>query len=183
MNRIICFALVLISAAASAQDLYKPRDVKKAFAAGTRSDDGRPGKAYWQNRARYTINIKATPPDRTVYGTEDITYINNSPNELKQLVFKLYMNIHKPGAPRAGGASADYLTTGVVIDSIVTDGKRLRVNPNAFTVMPVALPLALAAKDSIKLSVAWHYDVSLQSGREGMIDSTTFLLDYFYPRI
>lgn len=183
MNRIICFALVLISAAASAQDLYKPRDVKKAFAAGTRSDDGRPGKAYWQNRARYTINIKATPPDRTVYGTEDITYINNSPNELKQLVFKLYMNIHKPGAPRAGGASADYLTTGVVIDSIVTDGKRLRVNPNAFTVMPVALPQALAAKDSIKLSVAWHYDVSLQSGREGMIDSTTFFLAYFYPRI
>jgi hypothetical protein len=183
MNRIFLFVLLLIAATSSAQELYKPRDVKKAFANNTRSEDGRPGKAYWQNKARYTINIKAAPPNRTVYGTEDIMYINNSPNELKQLVFKLFMNIHKPGAPRSGGASADYLTKGVIIDSIVANGKKVRFNPNAFTIMPVALPQALAANDSVKLSVAWHYDVSLESGREGMIDSTTFFLAYFYPRI
>lgn len=183
MNFFFCFLLLLLVTSASAQELYKPRDVKKAFAAGTRSDDGRPGKAYWQNKARYTINIKATPPNRTIYGTEDITYTNNSPNELKQLVLKLFMNIHKPGAPRAGGASADYLTKGVTIDSIIANGKKLRFNPNAFTTMPVALPQPLASKDSVQLSIAWHYDVSLQSGREGMIDSTTFFLAYFYPRI
>ncbi|RYZ20300.1 MAG: M1 family peptidase, partial [Chitinophagaceae bacterium] len=126
MSRFVFFALLFVSTVASAQELYKPRDVKKAFAAGTRSDDGKPGKAYWQNKARYTINIKATPPNRTIYGTEEITYINNSPNELKQLVFKLFMNIHKPGAPRLGGASDDYLTKGVTIDSIVANGQKLR---------------------------------------------------------
>ena len=183
MNRFFLLVCLFAATVSSAQDLYKPRDVKKAFAAGTRSNDGKPGKAYWQNKARYTINIKATPPNRTIYGTEDITYTNNSPNELRQLVFKLFMNIHKPGAPRTNGASADYLTKGVTIDSIIVNGKRARFNANAFTTMPVALPQPLASKDSVRLTVAWHYDVSLESGREGMIDSTTFFLAYFYPRI
>jgi hypothetical protein len=29
----------------------------------------------------------------------------------------------------------------------------------------------------------WHYEISKQSGREGMIDSTAYFLAYFYPRI
>lgn len=178
------FLLFLVSISANAQDLFKPRDVTKAFANGTRSEDGRPGKNYWQNKARYNITIKATPPSRTIYGTEDITYINNSPNELKQLVFKLYMNIHKPGAPRPNPAGQAYLTKGVVIDSIIANGKKLKFNPNAFTVLPVQLPKAIASKDSIQVSVAWHYDLaSHPPGREGAIDSTTFFMAYFYPRI
>ena len=183
MLRFFSLFLILAAFSSPAQELYKPRDVKKAFANGTRSDDGRPGKAYWQNKARYTINIRATPPNRMLYGTEEITYINNSPNELKQLLLKLFMNIHKPGAPRAGGTSTGNLTTGVVIDSILVGGKKVRANPNVFTNLPLALPKPLASKDSVQLSIAWHYELSLEQGREGVIDSTTFFLAYFYPRI
>lgn len=183
MLRFVSVLLLLAGFSAPAQELYKPRDVKKAFANGTRSDDGKPGKAYWQNKARYTINIKATPPDRIIYGTEEITYINNSPNELKQLLLKLFMNMHKPGAPRAGGAAAENLTMGVVIDSLLVGGKKVRTNPNAFTNLPVSLPTPLRSNDSVKLSIAWHYELSLEQGREGVIDSTTFFLAYFYPRI
>jgi hypothetical protein len=183
MHRFFFFVLMGLAVSTSAQELYKPRDVKTAFTARTRSEDGKPGKAYWQNTARYTINIKAMPPARTIYGTEDVTYTNNSPNALKNLVLKLFINIHKPGAPREGGVSPDYLTKGVVIDSIVSDGKRIRFNPNAFTILQIGLPKPLASKDSVQLSIAWHYDVSLQSNREGMIDSTTYFLAYFYPRI
>ena len=139
MNRFFCIVLLMVVGGASAQELYKHRHVKKAFANGTRSEDGRPGKAYWQNKARYTINIKATPPNRTIYGTEDITYINNSPNQLKQLLLKLFMNVHKPGAPRLGGAAVENMTKGVIIDSIVSGGKRINVNPNACTGLDGAL--------------------------------------------
>jgi len=163
--------------------MYKPRDVKRAYAAGTRSNDGRPGQNYWQNKGRYVINIKATPPARTIYGTEEITYINNSPNELRQLLLKLFMNVHKTGAPRVSGASLEDLTKGVIIDSILVSGKKVRFNPNAFTNLSIALPKPLATKDSVQLSIAWHFDVSLEQGREGVIDSTTFFLAYFYPRI
>jgi hypothetical protein len=183
MLRFVSVILLLAGFSASAQELYKPRDVKKAFANGTRSDDGRPGKAYWQNKGRYTINIKATPPNRIIYGTEEITYINNSPTELKQLLLKLFMNMHKPGAPRAGGAASENLTKGVVIDSLLVGGKKVRINPNAFTNLPVSLPTPLRSNDSVKLSIAWHYELSLEQGREGVIDSTTFFLAYFYPRI
>jgi hypothetical protein len=65
-----------------------------------------------------TIAITAMPPDRTIKGTEMITYINNSPDTLGNSSFKLFLNIHKPGAPREFGASPDYLTSGVHIDEM-----------------------------------------------------------------
>lgn len=165
--------------------LYKPRDIQQAFKKGTRSDDGLPGKKYWQNRARYAISITARPPARTIEGREQITYINNSPDSLKNLVFKLILNIHKPGAVRLSPESADYLTQGISIDSFSINGQSRPWKQMTYynTVSPVRLPRPLASGDSVKLSLKWHYDVSLKSNREGMIDSTTYFLAYFYPRI
>src|SRR3954470_9200230 len=102
---------------ATTSSLYMPRDVRSAFRKGTRSPDGRPGPNYWQNRGRYNIAITALPADRTIHGSEEITYFNNSPDTLRNPVMKLLLNIHKPGAARAGNASPDYLTSGVHIDT------------------------------------------------------------------
>src|SRR4051812_42945754 len=124
-----------------AQRLYMPRDVQRAFTKGTRSYDGRPGKNYWQNRARYNISITAMPPVRTIMGREQITYINNSPDTLKNLVFKLILNIHKPGAPRLGPTSEDYLTSGVHIDSFAVNGRVHPWNNNPYSYTNVFIPL------------------------------------------
>jgi hypothetical protein len=171
--------------AVNSQDLYMSRDIQKAFSKGTRSPDGKPGKNYWQNRGRYNITVTAMPPDRTVRGTETITYFNNSPDTLRNLSIKLLLNIHKPGAPRNGGASPDYLTSGVHIDKFMVNGevKPFRDDPFVFTNVGVRLPKSLAPHDSVHLSFDWHYEISLESGREGMIDSTTYFLAYFYPRV
>jgi hypothetical protein len=168
-----------------ASALYMPRDVKAAFRKGTRSPDGRPGANYWQNRARYNIAITALPPDRTIRGSEQITYMNNSPDTLRNPVIKLFLNIHKPGAPRAGGASPDYLTSGVHIDSLAVNGVATpwACDANCFTWQRLRLASPLAPHDSVRLAFKWHYDVSKESGREGMLDSTTFFLAYFYPRV
>src|SRR6185436_15274353 len=133
-------------AAPAAAQLYMPRAVKNAFANGTRSVDGRPGSRYWQNRARYTITLTATPPDRTVRGTEEIVYVNNSPDSLANLVLKLFLNIHRPGAPRNGGASEDYLTSGIHIDRFAVNGTAApwQADPRWFTWQPVRLPAPLA---------------------------------------
>jgi hypothetical protein len=37
--------------------------------------------------------------------------------------------------------------------------------------------------DSVLINIAWHFDASKQSGREGQIDSTSYYLAYFYPRV
>ena len=180
-----CLLLTLSLLSANSQSLYMPRDVQAAYKKGTRSPDGRPGKNYWQNRGHYQININAAPPDRTVRGSEQITYFNNSPDTLRNPVIRLILNIHKPGALRYGSASPDYLTEGVSIDAYAENGvsKPWKNNPQDGTWRPVRLTTPLLPHDSIRLSFDWHYQISLESGREGMIDSTTFFLAYFYPRV
>src|SRR6476646_7946788 len=92
-----------VSPQSGPNSLYMPRAVRQAYQKGTRSPDGRPGPNYWQNRGRYNIAITALPPDRNIRGSEEITYFNNSPDTLRNPVIKLFVNIHKPGAPRVGG--------------------------------------------------------------------------------
>lgn len=185
MRFFLLISFAFISSFSFSQKLYKPRDVQKAFDKGTRSPDGKPAASYWQNKARYTINITAMPPDRTIKGTEQISYINNSPDTLRGVYIKLLLNIHKPGAPRNGGALPDYLTSGVQIDQFSVNGEKRpwQQSPYAYTSVGVRLPKALAPHDSVQLSFDWHYEISLQSNREGMIDSTTYFLAYFYPRV
>ncbi len=170
---------------AQAQDLYVPRDIKRAYKKETRSPDGRPGKNYWENHGHYNISITALPPDRTVKGTEQITYFNNSPDTLKRLNMKLILNIHRPGAARYSPAGADYLTPGVQVDAFNANGTTVDWNNKSAesTNQMVKLPKPLMPHDSVKLDIAWHFEVSKQSGREGMIDSTTYYLAYFYPRV
>jgi hypothetical protein len=177
--------VVFFFQSASAQDLLMPRDVQQAFKKGTRSPDGKPGKNYWQNHGRYTIDITALPPDRNIRGSETITYFNNCPDTIRNPSIKLFLNIHKPGAPRNGGASPDYLTSGVHVDKFAVNGQTrpFRDDKFVFTNAGVRLPKPLAPHDSVQLSFEWHYEISLESGREGMIDSTTYFLAYFYPRV
>jgi len=162
-----------------------PRAVRQAYRKGTRSPDGRPGANYWQNRGRYNIAITALPPDRTILGSEEITYYNNSPDTIRNPVIRLLLNIHKPGAPRNGGAAADYLTSGVHIDTLAVNGQTTPWpgTENTFTIQRLKLATPLLPHDSVHLSFKWHYEISKQSNREGMIDSTTWFLAYFYPRV
>ena len=170
---------------ARAQELYTPRSIAETYRAGTRSRDGRPGPRYWQNRGRYRITVTATPPDRTIRGTEQITYYNNSPDTLKSLVFKLFVNIHRPGASRAYGASDQYLNPGVQVQRFEVNGTagRWQDSPGHPTWHGVKLPQPLLPHDSARISFDWQYPISLEAGREGMLDSTTFYLAYFYPRV
>lgn len=185
MARILTFFLLFCTALLNAQELYKPRDIEQAYKKATRSPDGRPGKNYWQNHAHYNISITARPPERAIRGRELITYFNNSPDTLRNLVFRLIVNIHKQTAVRSRPVTDDYLTSGIHIDSFTVNGQARpwTENPNNNTVQSLRLPKALATRDSVKLNIVWHYDVSLKSDREGMIDSTTYFLAYFYPRV
>jgi len=162
-----------------------PRAVRDAYRKGTRSPNGGPGRNYWQNHGRYNIAITALPPDRSIRGTEEIMYFNNSPDTIRTPVIRLFLNIHKPGAPRSGGGPPGYLTSGVHIDSLAVNGQATPWpgTENTFTFQRLRLATPLSPHDSVHLSFKWHYEISLESGREGMLDSTTYFLAYFYPRV
>jgi hypothetical protein len=183
---LFCVLCVSLIAARLPQTLYMPRTYRRALLDGTRSSDGRPGSKYWENHARYRIAVTASPPNRTIHGTEQVSYTNNSPDTLRTLVFKLFMNVHRPGAPRGTGASQAYLTTGEHVDSLAVNGKAAEwpSDPSYFTSVPVTLPSPLAPRDSVRLDISWHYDLAPAGGsREGVVDSTTYFVAYFYPRV
>lgn len=186
MIRFLVFSSLFLSIFSSsfAQSLYMPRDIQQAYKNGTRSMDGRPGSRYWQNKARYNIVVTATPPNRTIQGTEEIVYFNNSPESIQFLLFRLLLNIHKPGALRKSNKSEDYLTSGVHIDNFSINGQpQTWPYPDGFVLHGIQLPKPVMPGDSVIFNLNWHYDVSVSGNREGMIDSTTFFLAYFYPRI
>ncbi len=177
--------LAFLPAPAAAQHLYMPRTFKQAVAKGTRTLSGEPGPRYWENHARYRITVSAMPPDRQITGSEEIVYRNDSPDTLPSLVIKLFENFHRPTAARGGATSPDFLTSGTHIDRFAVNGQpqEWKESGRSVTWQSVKLPQPLAPHDSVRLAFDWHYDVSKRAGREGMLDSTTYFLAYFYPRV
>lgn len=184
MRLVLSAAALLFSAAVCAQPLFVSRDIQEAYKKATRSKDGKPGKNYWQSKASYTMEITAMIPSRTISGKETIQYYNESPDTLRSLVIKLFLNVHKPGAPREFAAAKDYLTDGVHIDEVTINGVATKwESEGLFTSEQLKLKEPLAPKGKVELGFTWHYEISKQSGREGMIDSTAYFLAYFYPRV
>ena len=100
MTWITSFLSLITNAAVAQIKLPVPLNAQRLYDKGYRSTDGKPGKNYWQNSADYNIAVNYNPVTRLVSGTEEITYINNSPDVLNEIVFKLYPNIYKKGSPR-----------------------------------------------------------------------------------
>ncbi|HXB07465.1 MAG TPA: hypothetical protein VNW04_10125, partial [Puia sp.] len=182
MIRSVLFsAFLFLGLQAGAQTLTMPPEIQKAYANDTRSLSGKPGNKYWQNHGRYTISLTVMPPDNSIRGVEQITYFNNSPDTLRSLNMKLIGNVHR-SAGRRGTADT---SAGIKVDDILIRGvKTAWDNNEAITTnQMVDLHDPLMPHDSIKLDIVWHYNLSHGRGREGIIDSTSFYIAYFYPRV
>jgi len=60
-----------------------------------RSASGEPGPKYWQNRSDYKISCTLNPDNNSVTSEVELTYTNNSPDNLKFLWMQLDQNIYK----------------------------------------------------------------------------------------
>lgn len=190
-NIYILIAVLLFSTSIFPQGkLYTPLNVQSAYENNTRSQDGNPGKNYWQNKAEYNIKVKITPETRLLKGTEEINYINNSPDTLKELVIHLFANIYKKGAPRDFGMDPADEGEGVSVEKLVYNGQLIdsaldnKLVSNSATYFQLKLREPLLPKSSCKLDINWSYTINKGSEiRTGTIDSTTFFLAYFFPRV
>lgn len=140
------------------QQIYMPRDITKAYEKGTRSYDGKPGKNYWQNHAKYNIAISANPPDRRISGSEEILYTNESPDTLEKIAIKIILNSHVPGAIRFEPADENYMTKGVSIDSFSINGlqKKWENQSIPLTTQNVSLAKPLLPNETLRL----HFNIS-----------------------
>lgn len=167
-----------------AQELYMPRNIKEAYEKGTRSKDGKPGKNYWQNHGKYTMDISVDPKTKLVSGTETIVYENNSNDTLRNLAVRFVNNLHKPSSPRSGTVSDDFLSNGLTITSLKIEGEVYKEDARSWgTVGNVKMNKPILPHSKATISIDWNYPLSKESGREGQIDETTFFVAYSYPRV
>jgi len=169
------------------QDLFMPLNIKSAYINGTRSMDGFPGVKYWQNRADYRIEVEFEPVNGTISGNEEITYYNNSPDQLTELIIHLFPNIYKKGNAREFEVDPDDESNGVSIYQILIDGKNIHLREQTEYIhndIRLNLPLPLGPDEQIQITIDWQYTVNKNSHmRTGRVDSTSYFIAYFFPRI
>lgn len=178
--------LLLVSLQSFAQtELPIPANFRNSYLTHVRQKNGLPGKNYWQNRANYFIKVRFAPDTREVSGHVTIQYVNNSPDTLSKIVFKLYPNLYKTESIRNKPIAKDDLGDGVRIESIVIDGqhadsKKTFIRGTNMTVSGVnILP-------NTKHDVEIKYSYQLNKGsfnRTGQVDPGAFVVAYFFPRI
>jgi hypothetical protein len=185
--RFLPFALLLMAGPALAQrPLPLPRNLQAPYTKGTRAETGAPGPRYWQNTADYDLAVNFNPTTRLVSGTVDIKYVNNSPDSLKQIWFKLYPNLYQKGAPRSRTIAPEDVSDGVKIFNLTINGETFDVSkltPDA-TNMPVTLRRALQAHQVATVRATYAYTLNKSSHqRTGEIEPGADFVAYFFPRI
>lgn len=167
------------------QALPVDRNVAQSYIKGTRNHTGAPGQNYWQNSADYIINLQFNPASRELKGTVNITYFNHSPDTLKTLLFKLYPNLYKGDAMRNTIIAQEDLGSGVRISNMqinehaIDSPGRIARGTNMYVRKMQILP-------GQKTNIHIEYSYTLNRGsfmRTGQIDTGTFFIAYFFPRV
>jgi hypothetical protein len=170
--------------------LYMPRNIEQAYQNRTRSHDGNPGENYWQNSADYEIQVELDPIKGILSGSETITYFNSSPDSLDELVIHLFPNIYRKGNSREFDVDPSDETDGVLLKEISIDNRQIDLSPHSTEVvylhndLSLFLQKELLPEQNITLYIRWQYSINKKSHmRTGRVDSTSYFIAYFFPRI
>ncbi len=182
--------------------------IRRAFEAGTRDSTGRPGRNYWQTTADYTIHASLDPATSVVTASETIVLHNNSPADLREIVFRLNQNVFAPNVPRDRPVSE--ITDGMQVTKLTIDGHGVdlttpaargeggfgrppgpQTEPLAFnfnlTSARVRLSRPIPAHGSATLEIEWNFRVPLiPSGRGlrmGRTADSVYQIAQWYPRV
>jgi hypothetical protein len=163
-----------------------------------RSAGGEPGARYWQNRSDYKINCSLDTLQNKVTGDVEITYTNNSPDNLKFLWLHVDQNIYKATSrgtattTQSGGRYANAASTnGHVIKSVSLEVDGKKINPEFIitdTRMQVWLPQALKASgNKAKLSISFEFTIpeygTDRMGRLSTRNGMIYQIAQWYPRM
>jgi hypothetical protein len=160
-----------------------------------RSGSGAPGPKYWQNAASYDIQASLDTASKTLTGTLQLRYTNNSPDTLHFIWIQTEQNAFKNGSlnsyifPQNSRFGARGFEGGDVITRFdqVMGGRNgrhvaLKLRDNG-TVTKVDLAEPLAPGRSATFDVAWHFLIpehgADRMGRDGML----YELAQWYPRV
>lgn len=199
MSTYILSLLLLCSASAAAtgggDELYMPREIRRAYERGTRSMSGAPGDRYWQNGADYDLRVRVNPGTRLCSGEASITYRNNSPDTLRSLVLTLHQNMNRRGAARLSALGDRAVTEGMRIGALRVDGTERGFLPDAGEARidgancVVTMPAPLPPGGETEITVTWDFTIPVNTGegggnpRMGTYENGALFLAYWYPKV
>jgi hypothetical protein len=174
-----------------------------------RTASGAPGPAYYQQKADYKMDLELDDKNKKLYGSETITYYNNSPENLEYLWVQLDQNIERPDsktplvenetlpksittdgfakkfieAPFQGGFNIEYVKD--------AKGNAMKYIVNQ-TMMRIDLAKPLKSGDKITFSIKWWYNIvnyqeQANNGRSGYEQfkdgNRLYVMAQFFPRM
>ena len=151
-----------------------------------RTASGAPGEDYYQQRVDYVMNIELDDKNKRLYGEQEVTYTNNSPDMLEYLWLQLDQNIRKKDSPVLQKNSESGTAHNIIYDLIDESqvdrfASRHLENPfdggfniqwvkdelNQFlkytinmTMMRIDLPKPLNSGEQFKFSIKWWYNIN-----------------------
>ncbi|MBU2906082.1 M1 family metallopeptidase [Arenibacter algicola] len=173
-----------------------------------RSASGAPGPDYYQQQADYKMDIELDDKNAKIYGSETITYTNNSPDDLTFLWVQLDQNVRSktsksplrddegvPVAEPVAKFAAKYMTEpfdgGFNIEYVRdANGKALPYAINQ-TMMRIDLPQVLKSKGQVSFSIKWWYNIpdhTVNRARSGYEyfpkdGNRAYVIAQFFPRM
>jgi len=166
--------------------LYTPLEIQKAYKNKTRTTDGKPGSNYWQNKSEYMIKAEIDTSKSSLFGKEEITYWNNSPDTLQQLIIRLYPDFYREGNARDFDIPIEDVSYGTNISflSINEIGYyRIDTLTRISTNLIVPLTSELLPGESVKLKIHWNYRFSENPFREGKFPDNSYFVGHWFPQI
>lgn len=140
-----------------------------------RTASGAPGHQYWQQKANYLIDVELNDDNRSVKGSEKVTYINNSPDQLTYLWVQLDQNQRSKDSdtPKVTESTIGTDMSLKKLEGIlwhnddfayqVLDVKDAQGNPLSVavnkTMMRIDLPQPLKAGESFTFAVNWSFNI------------------------
>jgi hypothetical protein len=188
MNKIFAFIFMVAFGIVHGQELLLPLNIRKAYDNMTRSSDGKPGEAYWQNHATYKMDISIDTQKDILSGTARIRYFNQSPDTLKEMVFRLYQDFFKKGGARQWAIPPGDVHDGMQITRLIID--EVNYNPNTdfpkryMTNLSIQLkePILPGAETMVELD--WYFPIPAERGlRMRKYSDGHYFIAYWYPQI
>ncbi len=124
-----------------------------------------------------------------LYGSETITYHNNSPDTLKWLVIRLYQDIFRIGNARDFSLKKAAINDGVNLSKVFINGEEVDTSSTiakkrSGTNLILKLDEPVPPHSDIDLAFEWDFIIPHKTTfRMGAYDSTSFFIGYWYPQM
>ncbi|GAC1419513.1 MAG: M1 family metallopeptidase [Flavisolibacter sp.] len=162
-----------------------------------RTSGGEPGPKYWQNHADYKINCILDTIEHKISSKLEITYTNNSPDNLKFLWLQVDQNIYRKDSrasattTQTGGRWANpHFTEGDVIKSVSIDLEGQKFTPDTIltdTRMQIGLPQPLKVGSKMKINIAYEFSIpeygTDRMGRLQTSNGWVYEIAQWFPRM